>query len=211
MVAGAELNELSEIFFFLDLAGTFVFALTGALVAARKKHDIIAFAFFAVATGVGGGTIRDLLLDVPIFWFKQTAYIWTCLLASVLVWVFANHKFKFDILNWLDAIGLAAFSVVGASKALGIGVSPLIAVMMGVITCVFGGILRDVLANQENMLLRREIYISVALLGSGVFVILIKFGLNFWLCAIIAVLCAFILRAGAMVYGWKLPGFGKVD
>ncbi|MBN8649570.1 MAG: trimeric intracellular cation channel family protein [Caulobacterales bacterium] len=202
--------NLTEIFFTLDLAGTFVFAATGAFAAARKKHDIIAFFFFASVTGVGGGTIRDLLLNVPVFWIDNSYYIATCLIAALLVWLFGNYKFKFDVLTWLDAVGIAAFSVVGASKALSIGVSPLNAVIMGVITCVFGGLIRDTLANQPNMLLRREIYISAAMLGSVAFVGLQYFHFGFWTCAFFAALCAFILRAGAIMFGWQLPGFRKV-
>lgn len=204
------MTNLTEVFFTLDLAGTFVFAATGALAAARKKHDIIAFAFFACVTGVGGGTLRDLLLNVPVFWINNSYYIATCLIAALLVWLFGNYKFKFDILTWLDAIGIAAFCVVGASKALQHGVSPLNAVIMGVITCVFGGIIRDILANQTNMLLRREIYITAAMLGSVVFVALQYIHFGFWLSAIIAALCAFVLRAGAILFGWQLPGFRKV-
>lgn len=204
------MNELKEIFFLFDLAGTFVFAATGALAAARKKHDIIAFFFFACVTGVGGGTIRDLLLNVPVFWINNSFYIATCLIAALLVWLFGNYKFKFDILIWLDALGIAAFCVVGASKALQHGVSPLNAVIMGVITCVFGGIIRDTLANQPNMLLRREIYISAAMLGSLVFVAMQLIHIGFWFCAFFAFISAFILRGGAILYGWQLPAFRKV-
>ena len=203
------MTDLTEIFHTLDLAGTFVFAATGALAAARKKHDIIAFGFFAALTGVGGGTIRDVLLDAPVFWLHQPAYIAICLVAAGLVWLFGHIQTRFDILTWLDAIGMAAFSIVGASKALANGVSPLVAVIMGVITCVFGGVLRDVLSNQPNMLLRREIYITAALLGSVVFVFFYSLNIGFWPSAILAAVSAFSLRAGAIVYGWQLPGFRR--
>ena len=203
------MTDLKDIFFTLDLAGTFIFAAPGALVAARKKHDIITFGFFACVTGIGGGTLRDLLIDVPVFWIHQPAYIAICLLSALLVWLFGYVVFKFDIIIWLDAAGMAAFSVVGASKALANGVSPLNAVIMGVITCVFGGVIRDVLAGQQNMLLRREIYITAALLGSTVFVGLYSLNVGFWLAAIPAVLLAFWLRGSAILFGWQLPGFGK--
>lgn len=203
------INDYKDIFFTLDLAGTFVFAATGALAAARKKHDIIAFGFFAALTGIGGGTLRDLLLDVPVFWLNQPAYIISCLIAASLVWLFGNYQFKFDILTWLDAAGLAAFSVVGSYKALVTGISPFNAVIMGVITCVFGGVLRDVLANQQNMLLRREIYISAALLGSASFVFLYSINFGFWASALIAIMLAFLLRGAAILFGWELPGFKR--
>jgi uncharacterized membrane protein YeiH len=205
---GSLVADLTEIFFTFDLAGVFVFAATGALAAAQKKHDIIAFFFFACVTGVGGGTVRDLLLNVPVFWIVNSSYIAVCLIAASLVWLFGNYKFKFDTLNWLDALGISAFCVVGASKALQHGVSPLNAVIMGVITCVFGGIIRDILANQQNMLLRREIYISATLLGSVVFVAL-QYVFGFWISAIIAGTCTFVIRGGAIIWGWTLPGFRR--
>lgn len=215
MSADIGITDLREIFFSLDIAGTFVFAATGALASARHKHDVVAFGFFACMTGIGGGTIRDILLGLPVFWLNQPAYIIACLMAAVLVWIFGGLKFKyglvtkFDIVTWLDAIGMAAFSVVGASKALSAGVSPLTAIIMGVITCVCGGILRDVLSNQQSILLRREIYITAALLGSASFVGLEYCGLSFWAGAIPAIILAFWLRASAILYGWQLPSFKR--
>lgn len=204
-------SDLGLLFAILDQAGTFVFALTGALVAARTKNDIITFLFFAGITGVGGGTIRDLLINAPVFWISQPYYMINCAIAALFVWLFAGfiEKQKFDLVIWLDAIGLAAFSVIGAHKALLFGVSPINAIIMGVITCVFGGVIRDVFAGQPNMLLRREIYISAALLGAGSFIVLMGFEIGFWLSAIIAFTLAFTLRALAIVYGLTLPGFRK--
>lgn len=203
------MNEISHIFTFLDYAGTFVFAATGAFAAAKKKHDIIAFCFFAIITGVGGGTLRDLLIGAPVFWINQPAYIAISIFAACFVWILGRVVWKFDILLWLDAIGLAAFCVVGANKAMNFGVSPLNCIMMGIISAVVGGIIRDVLANQQNMLLRREIYITAALVGAACFVILSVFNVGFWLSAIIAFVLALSLRAAAILFGLTLPGFNK--
>lgn len=203
------MNELSGLLIFLDLAGTFVFAVTGAMVAARTKHDIITFLFFAIITGVGGGSIRDVLMGNQAFWIGAPEYIIACAIAAVLVWLFGKRIMQLSSIDWLDAIGLAAFAVVGAGKAISLGASPFSAIILGVITSTLGGVLRDVLANQQNMLLKREIYISAALLGSAGFVGLYKLGIDFWGAAIIGACLAFILRAGAIKYGWQLRGFGK--
>lgn len=195
----------------LDLAGTFVFAVTGALVAARTKNDIITFLFFAIITGVGGGSIRDVLMGRQAFWIGPPEYIIVCTLAAILVWLFGKRIMQLSSIDWLDAIGLAAFSVVGAARAIETGASPFAVIILGVITSTLGGVLRDVLANQQNMLLKREIYISAALLGSASFVGLYELGMDFWGAAIIGACLAFILRGGALKYGWQLRGFGSSD
>ncbi|HEY9218243.1 MAG TPA: TRIC cation channel family protein, partial [Phenylobacterium sp.] len=99
----------------LDYAAVFVFGATGALAAARRKHDIVTFGFFAAITGVGGGTLRDLILDAPVFWVAQPAYLVVCLVAGAAVWVLGDRRFRAPLLLWLDALGMAAYSVVGAA------------------------------------------------------------------------------------------------
>ncbi|MGE0741878.1 MAG: trimeric intracellular cation channel family protein [Hyphomonadaceae bacterium] len=193
----------------LDYAGVTVFALTGALAAARDRHDIVTFWFFAVVTGVGGGTLRDLLIGAPVFWIGDPTYLAIGLAAALMVWFLAPHLERAKTLIWLDAVGLAAYAVIGAAKALSLGVDALIAIAMGVLTACFGGVIRDVLAGQPSALLKREITISAALLAAGGFV-----GLN---AAGVAPLCAGAagalaglgLRAGAIHYGWALPAFGE--
>jgi uncharacterized membrane protein YeiH len=101
----------------LDFAGVAVFAATGALAAAREKHDLVTFAFFAAITGVGGGTLRDLLLGVPVFWVQDWRYIGVCIAASVAIWMIGRRDWRFRALLWLDAIGLGAYGVMGAAKA----------------------------------------------------------------------------------------------
>jgi len=191
----------------LSYAGLAVFAASGAIAAARAKHTIIEFIFFATVTGIGGGTLRDLLIGVPVFWVHQNAYLAVCAGVAISVWLLGTRFWQFRALLWLDAIGLAAFSVIGAAKALDAGVSPLGAVAMGVLTGTFGGIIRDVLANQPSILLGREIYVSAAMLGSAVFVLLAGAGLDTFVAGIIGALAGFGLRAGGLAFGWTLPGY----
>lgn len=191
----------------LDFAGVAVFAATGALAAAREKHDLVTFAFFAAITGVGGGTLRDLLIGAPVFWVQDWRYIAVCLGGALAVWLVGAGEWRFRALLWLDAIGLGAYGVLGAAKAEAFGVPPLICIVMGALTACFGGIVRDILAGQPSILLRREITISAALMAATLYVVARELGLDHWPAALIAAPIGFALRAGALAWGWSLPGF----
>jgi len=201
------MDALAATLVWLDYGAVAVFGATGALAAARQKHDIITFGFFAAVTGVGGGTLRDLLIGAPVFWVGKPGYILACLGAALLVWVFGAGQARMKVLLWLDALGMAAYCVVGAAKAGALGVPPFSAVVMGVLTACLGGIIRDVLAHQPSVLLRREIYVSCALIGAGVFVVAEMLGVAGTWAGIAGFLTAFLIRAGALIWGWSLPGF----
>jgi uncharacterized membrane protein YeiH len=191
----------------LDYAAVFVFAASGALAAAEKRHDIVTFGFFAAITGVGGGTLRDLLIGAPVFWVQQPAYLIVSLVAALAVWVLGPERFRERLLIWLDALGLSAYAVVGAAKALDVGVGPLPAIVMGVLTATIGGVIRDVIAQHPSVLLRREIYISAALAGASVFVVLQQFGVALLPAGVAGFLTAAVLRGLAIGFGLTLPGF----
>ncbi|WP_292050775.1 MULTISPECIES: trimeric intracellular cation channel family protein [unclassified Brevundimonas] len=205
--ATTELARPENVLPLLDFAGVAVFAATGALAAARQKHDLVTFAFFAAFTGVGGGTLRDLLIGAPVFWVKDWWYIAICLVAALGVWVIGARTWRFRALLWLDAIGLAAYGVLGAAKAASYGAAPLICIVMGALTASFGGIVRDVLAHQPSILLRRELYITAALLSATLFVALKAVSVPTWWAVAIAVVAGLALRAGAILKGWSLPAF----
>lgn len=192
----------------LDYAGVAVFALTGALAAARDRQDIITFWFFAVVTGIGGGTLRDLLIGAPVFWIGDATYLGLGFLAALIVWFLAPHLERRKTLIWLDAIGLAVYAVIGAAKAISLGVDPYVSIAMGVLTATFGGVIRDVLAGQPSALLKREITISAALLAAAGFVVLYTLGVPPFWAGVIGAFAGFGLRAGAIHYGWALPAFG---
>lgn len=132
----------------LDYVGVFEFALTGGLAAARDRHDFVTFWFFAVVTGIGGGTLRDLLMGADVFWVGDPSYLGIGFAAALAVWLVAPHLERAKTLLWLDALGLAAYAVIGAGKALSLGVDALVSIAMGVLTACFGGVIRDVLAGQ---------------------------------------------------------------
>jgi uncharacterized membrane protein YeiH len=190
----------------LDYFGIAVFAISGALVAAERRTDLVTFIFFAVVTGVGGGTLRDLLIGAPVFWVNRNATLLICMAAAFAAWTVPSRRIARAIL-WFDAAGMGAYSAYGAAKALGYGVAPVPAFLMGVLTACAGGIIRDVLAGQPSILLRHEIYITAAALAAGLFVALVLVGLAMFPAAVIAALAGFALRGAAITRGWSLPAY----
>lgn len=203
------MNPLAPLLGWIDLFGIAVFAASGALAAARRGQTLVTFAFFALVTGVGGGTVRDLLIDAPVFWVRDWRVAVACLLTALIIWVTPQRWWKERALDWFDAVGLAAYAVFGAAKALAFGVPPVVAVLMGVITACVGGIIRDVLAGEPSILLRPELYVTAAALAAGLFVLLLWLGAGVAIAAPLAVLLGFGLRALAIVRGLKLPAYRR--
>lgn len=200
------MNQVPHLLQVLDYLGIAVFAVTGALAASRKQVDIVAFIFFATVTATGGGTLRDILLDVPVFWIRNPLYLAIPLGVAVLVYFTAHLvESRYRILLWADAIGLAAYAVVGAAKTLSAGASIADALMLGVLTASFGGVIRDVLAGEPSVILRRELYVTAAFAGALVFVLLASTAAPFWIAASAGFVVAFGVRAGALIRGWALP------
>lgn len=191
----------------LDYFGIAVFAVSGALVAAEKRQTLVTFIFFAVATGIGGGTLRDLLIGAPVFWVQGNGTLLICIAAALLVWFASRKRFAGAALLWFDAAGIAAYATYGAAKALGFGVAPVPAFAMGVLTACAGGIIRDVLAGEPSILMRPELYVTAAALSAGLLVLLSLAGLSGWLAVTVAAVAGFALRAIAIRRGWSLPAY----
>jgi uncharacterized membrane protein YeiH len=193
----------------LDYLGIAVFAISGALLAAQTRQTLVTFFFFAVATGVGGGTLRDLLIGAPVFWIHQNGTLLICLGAGLAVWFSSAKLWSGKALVWFDAVGLAAYGAYGASKGLAYGAALLPAFGMGVLSGCAGGIIRDLLANQPSILLRPELYVTAAALSAGLMVVFHVLGVPTVLGSGVAVACGFLLRALAIVRGWSLPIYGR--
>ncbi|MBP0437445.1 trimeric intracellular cation channel family protein [Tianweitania sediminis] len=192
----------------LDYAGAAVFAATGALAASRKQLDIIGFLFLAALTGVGGGTVRDVILGLPVFWIAQPFYMIVCGGVALLIYFTAHLvESRYKLLLWLDAMGLSAYCVLGAQKGLASTGSLTVAIIMGMLTAAFGGIMRDTLAGEPSVLLRPEIYVSAALAGAVVFTVAATIGLPPAVAALAGVATAFAIRAGALRFGWTVPAY----
>jgi uncharacterized membrane protein YeiH len=192
----------------LDWFGVVVFAVTGALAASRKQMDVFGFALLGTATGIGGGTIRDILLGLPVFWVREPAYLVACVLVSGIVFFTAHiPQSRYRVLLWLDALGLALFAVAGADKAALAGAGPVVAVAMGVMTATFGGVIRDVLGAESPVILSKEIYVTAALLGACVFVALAAAGASRENAIVGGFLAGFVVRGAALYWGWSLPRY----
>lgn len=194
----------------VDLFAVAVFAISGALAAAETRQDILGFMLFGTITGVGGGTVRDLLLDTQVFWIADTRYLWVCLAASVLTWFVAPFLESIQrVLLWADAAGLALFSALGAAKGAALGAPPIVAVVLGMMTATFGSIIRDTLLNREPVLLGPEIYVTSALLGASGYVLIAQWPLPPGVPLAVAITLAFLLRAAAIVCDLRLPKYHR--
>jgi uncharacterized membrane protein YeiH len=192
----------------LDWMGLVVFAISGALVASRKEMDLFGFVLLGTVTGIGGGTLRDLLLGLPVFWVREPSYLLVCLGVSAAVFVTAHlARSRWRLLLWADAVGLALFAVAGAERALLAGAVPAVAVAMGVVTATFGGIIRDVLGGESPVVLSREVYVTAALAGAAVFVGLEAMGVGREAALVSGLLAGFGIRALAIARNWSLPRY----
>lgn len=208
------MNEtiLTPILDWLDVAGIAIFALSGALVAARERQTFVTMGFFALVTGVGGGTVRDLLIDAPVFWMQDPWAAAVCLFTALIVWFTPVRWWDGKLVDYADALGLAAYAVLGSAKALAYGIPPLPAALMGVITGCVGGVIRDVVAGRPSIIIRPELYVTAAALSAAITVAAMQFAgtlaISNWGIWIAAFLAGFILRAAAIHYEMGLPSYG---
>jgi uncharacterized membrane protein YeiH len=193
----------------LDYAGVAVFAATGALAASRRQLDIIGFIFLASFTGIGGGTLRDLILgQTPVFWVTNPDYILVCVAVAILVYLSAHlFESRYRALLWLDAVGLAAFCVMGAANGFAVTGSVIVAIITGMLSATFGGILRDILTGEPSVIMRPEIYVTAAMAGAAAYTLAVIAGLPVGMAAALAAILAFAIRGGAIMKGWTLPKY----
>lgn len=191
----------------LDLVGVAIFALTGALVAAKEKQTLVTLSFFALVTGVGGGSIRDLLIGAPVFWITDPWVAAICLAIALFAWFTPTRWWEGRFLSIADGLGLAAYAVLGTAKAIEYGVPPVPSFLMGVITGCAGGIIRDVLAGRPSILMRPELYVTAAALSASLTVLGDLAGITRWWVWIAATLAGFGLRLAAIRWNLALPSY----
>ncbi len=203
--------DTAQVFSALNIIGLFVFAISGALTALRNDMDIFGVAMIAFVTGVGGGTIRDVLLgSFPVWWIAAPSAVFICMAgaaAAIIAQPFIVSRLK--ALIWADAMGLAVFSVLGAQAALAANAPAAIAIFMGAVTATFGGVVRDVLLNEPPLILKQDIYATAALIGAGVYVGLIAAGLAESPAAVAAALTTFAIRATAIIFNIPSPKYAR--
>jgi uncharacterized membrane protein YeiH len=188
-----------------DRIGVFVFAISGGIVAVRKDMDLFGVIVLAFLPAIGGGTLRDLILDQPIFWLSDTPTLLLALAGGLTAYVFHRFLENFRPLRWADAFGMSLFAVTGAAKAMSLDHGLAVVLIMGALTASAGGLMRDVVANEEPLLLKKDIYATAALLGAGVYFGLAAWGLPESSAFIGGLAAAFTLRALAIVFKLSLP------
>lgn len=211
------MNEeiLTPILDVLDIAGIAIFALSGAVIAARERQTFVTMGFFALVTGVGGGTVRDLLIGAPVFWIGDGWVAAVCLGCALIAWFTPVRWWQGKLFDLADGIGLAAYAVLGSAKAIAYGVPPIPAVLMGIITGCVGGIIRDVVAGRPSIIMQPELYVTAAALSAALTVIgmlvapalgVANFGV--WIAAFVA---GFALRAVAIQWQLGLPSYRGLE
>ncbi len=203
---------LTPILDVLDLVGIALFALSGAAVAAKERQTFVTMSFFALVTGVGGGTVRDLLIGAPVFWMTDPSVAALCLGCAVLAWHTPVRLWQGKAFAYGDAAGLAAYAVLGSAKAVAYAIPTVPAVLMGIITGVVGGIIRDIVAGRPSTVMSPELYITAAALSATITVLGMMAAQAFgfaegWAWAL-AFLAGLGLRGAAIQFGWSLPNYG---
>ena len=202
------LMTLALTLYYLDLLGTVVFAITGLLAARRKQLDLFGAIVIAMVTAIGGGTLRDLIIDEPVFWTQNDIYIYVVVVAALMLFFLARYRrLPVKLLLFLDALGLAVFTVIGTQKAFALGFSDPIAIMTGIMTGVVGGVIRDVLVGEVPLIFRKEIYATASFAGASAFLLLAHFGFSVDLSVIVAIILTLSVRVLAIVFNIELPVF----
>jgi len=200
-----------SILYAMDLFGTAIFAVSGGLMAARKRYDIFGFLVVAMCPALGGGTLRDMTLGAtPVFWIEDVNYLWIAMTTAILTFFYAKRIREYmTALLIADAVGLALFAIVGAQKAMNYNVLPEISVVMGVMTACVGGMIRDVLCREEPLILRKDIYATAAIFGAGIFVLLEYYGQSHEFAMLAGFISALALRLIAIRQKLSLPIYSE--
>ncbi|UVE16055.1 trimeric intracellular cation channel family protein [Pseudomonas sp. LS44] len=205
---------MEQLFYLSDLFGVVVFAITGALMAGRKSMDLFGVLVIAIVTALGGGTLRDVILNnYPVSWIRNDTYILIASLAAIgtVLWVRLTRPIHETGLLIADAFGLAVFTVIGTEVALQHGTPISTAVIMGVMTGVAGGVMRDVLCNEIPMIFQKEIYATACIAGSLMFILLQQIGIAHWMATGLAMLTVLLIRLAAIYWHLSLPRFHLLD
>jgi uncharacterized membrane protein YeiH len=204
---------LPDFTFLIEVLGTISFAMSGSFAAMQKRFDPFGVLIIAFVTSVGGGTVRDLLLDVPVFWMHDLLAVSLIFFTAIFTMIFKLIERKFQVTLFIfDSLGLGLFTIIGVQKGLNADLHPVIGVVLGTITGCFGGIIRDILLNRIPLIFRKEIYATAAIAGGIVYILLKNFsGLSEEINQILTILLIVSIRTLAVKYHWQMPKFYGVS
>lgn len=199
--------------FAIEILGTIAFAMSGSFAAMQKRLDPFGVLIIAFVTSVGGGTVRDLLLDVPVFWMHDMVMCSVIFITCLVSMIFKSLEKKFRVTMFLfDSFGLGLFTIIGIQKGMNADLHPLICITLGTITGCVGGISRDILLNRIPLIFRKEIYATACIVGGGIFLILVKYTtLTYSFVLVFTILMIVAIRTLAVKYHWQIPKFYAVD
>lgn len=192
--------------YIVEMVGAFAAAISGIRLASMKRFDWFGAYIVGLVTALGGGTLRDVLLDIPVFWTRSWDYFAVTGISMSVVIAFQKQLVRrLNMLLVFDAVGLAMFTVIGVEKTLAIGLPMWVAIAMGLITGAFGGVLRDILINEEPLIFRKDIYAMACLLGGVAYGAVMAFGGNAVACGVACAVVTLTVRVLALKFGWHLP------
>lgn len=193
--------------YFIDILGTMVFAISGALAGRDKKLDFFGIAAVGLITAIGGGTVRDVLLgSTPVGWMNNLIYLIMIGAGILISLLFGKAVLRLRRTFFMfDTIGIAVFTVLGLQKALTFGVHPVIAIMMGMVSAVFGGVIRDIVCNEIPLIFRKEIYALTCLCGGILYMAMLYFKVSQGICILVTVVFIATFRVLAVKFRWQLP------
>jgi len=197
----------------IEILGTIAFAMSGSFAAMQKRLDPFGVLIIAFVTSVGGGTIRDLILDVPVFWMHDMVICTVIFITTIVSMIFKSVEKKFKVTLFIfDSFGLGLFTIIGIQKGLNADLHPLICITLGTITGCFGGISRDILLNRIPLIFRKEIYATACIIGGTIFLGLVKYStLSYAFVQVSTILLIVTIRTLAVKYHWEIPKFYGVD
>lgn len=200
-----------DVLFFIDILGTFAFAISGALTAMKKQMDPFGIFIIAIVTALGGGTLRDLLIDGPIIWMRDLTYLYVIIFATVLTVIFREKlNYVRRSLFLFDTIGIALYTVIGVQKGISAEFPPLICVALGTMSACFGGVIRDILCTEIPIVFRKNIYATACILGGFAYFALLLTTLPNIAVVAISGAVVVIVRILAVTFNISLPNiYGK--
>lgn len=201
-----DILPFSTWYYIIGIIGIAVFSITGVLAGARKGMDLFGIVIIGVITALGGGTLRDLILDVPVFWTSNNLYIAVALSAAIVAFFLAKPLWtSYKALLILDGLGVALFNVQAIDKTLAYGFSPAVAIIMGIITGITGGIIRDLLTGNPNLILKQELYATPILIGGIFYILWLTWLPDIILGDLCAILLVFFIRFAAIKWDLRYP------
>ena len=201
-----------DLFLILDILGTIAFAISGALTAMKKKMDPFGIFIIAFVTAVGGGTLRDILIDATVAWMRNLTFVYVIILAAIVAIIFRKKlSYVRRSLFLFDTIGIALYTVVGVEKGIAADFPAIICIALGTMSACFGGVIRDILCNEIPVIFRKNIYATACILGGSVYFLLLKFNVSENWVVIISFSVVITIRLLAVTFNWSLPSIYKKD